>query len=168
MNHIKEKVMEGVFLFTAVISIIAVALICVFLFANGFPAMQKIGVWQFLSGKVWKPTNNIFGIFPMILGSIYVTGGALLIGVSRVAAAEFTFFLAVPVMFGWSLIKLIKFGIAFSAQELCVLGLGCVVAFAVSVVVIRFLMGYIKKHDFKVFGWYRIILGAIVLGYFAL
>lgn len=84
------------------------------------------------------------------------------------AAAEFTFFLAVPVMFGWSLIKLIKFGFAFSAQELCVLGLGCVVAFAVSVVVIRFLMGYIKKHDFKVFGWYRIILGAIVLGYFAL
>lgn len=94
--------------------------------------------------------------------------GALLIGVSRVAAAEFTFFLAVPVMFGWSLIKLIKFGVAFSSQELCALGLGCVVAFAVSVVVIRFLMGYIKKHDFKVFGWYRIILGAIVLGYFAL
>lgn len=94
--------------------------------------------------------------------------GALLIGVSRVAAAEFTFFLAVPVMFGWSLIKLIKFGFAFSAQELCALGLGCVVAFAVSVVVIRFLMGYIKKHDFKVFGWYRIIFGAIVLGYFAL
>lgn len=94
--------------------------------------------------------------------------GALLIGVSRVAAAEFTFFLAVPVMFGWSLIKLIKFGFAFSAQELCALGLGCVVAFAVSVVVIRFLMGYIKKHDFKVFGWYRIILGGIVLGYFAL
>ena len=91
-----------------------------------------------------------------------------MIGVSRATAAEFTFFLAVPVMFGWSLIKLIKFGIAFSAQELCVLGLGCVVAFAVSVVVIRFLMGYIKKHDFKVFGWYRIILGAIVLGYFAL
>lgn len=94
--------------------------------------------------------------------------GALLIGVSRVVAAEFTFFLAVPVMFGWSLIKLIKFGFAFSAQELCALGLGCVVAFAVSVVVIRFLMGYIKKHDFKVFGWYRIILGGIVLGYFAL
>ena len=94
--------------------------------------------------------------------------GALLIGVSRVAAAEFTFFLAVPVMFGWSLIKLIKFGFAFSTQELCALGLGCVVAFAVSVVVFRFLMSYIKKHDFKVFGWYRIILGAIVLGYFAL
>ena len=89
--------------------------------------------------------------------------GGLIIGISRVAVAEFTFFLAVPVMFGWSLIKLIKFGIAFSAQELCVLGLGCVVAFAVSVVVIRFLMGYIKKHDFKVFGWYRIIVGGTIL-----
>ena len=81
MNKVKEKIMEVVFLFTAVVSIIAVALICIFLFANGFPAMQKIGVMDFLLGKTWKPTNNIFGIFPMILGSIYVTGGALLIGV---------------------------------------------------------------------------------------
>lgn len=81
MNKVKEKIMEVVFLFTAVVSIIAVALICIFLFANGFPAMQKIGVMDFLLGKTWKPTNSIFGIFPMILGSIYVTGGALLIGV---------------------------------------------------------------------------------------
>ena len=81
MNKVKEKIMEVVFLLTAVVSIIAVALICIFLFANGFPAMQKIGVMDFLLGKTWKPTNNIFGIFPMILGSIYVTGGALLIGV---------------------------------------------------------------------------------------
>ena len=66
MNKMKEKIMEGVFLFTAVISIVAVALICIFLFANGFPAMQKIGVWEFLSGKTWKPTNNIFGIFSLI------------------------------------------------------------------------------------------------------
>ena len=111
---------------------------------------------------------HVLAIIPGTSRSGATIIGALLIGVSRVAAAEFTFFLAVPVMFGWSLIKLIKFGFAFSAQELCALGLGCVVAFAVSVVVIRFLMGYIKKHDFKVFGWYRIILGAIVLGYFAL
>ena len=110
----------------------------------------------------------VAAVFPGTSRSGATIIGALLIGVSRVAAAEFTFFLAVPVMFGWSLIKLIKFGFAFSTQELCALGLGCVVAFAVSVVVIRFLMGYIKKHDFKVFGWYRIILGAIVLGYFAL
>lgn len=78
---LKEKVMEGVFLLTAVVSIIAVALICVFLFANGIPAMKEIGVADFLTGTKWKPNNKIFGIFPMILGSIYVTGGALVIGV---------------------------------------------------------------------------------------
>ena len=86
---------------------------------------------------------------------------------SRVAAAEFTFFLAVPVMFGLSLIKVIKFGLAFSSAELVILIVGVVVAFAVSVIVIKFFMSYIKKHDFKVFGWYRIILGIIVLLYFA-
>lgn len=94
--------------------------------------------------------------------------GALLIGVSRVAAAEFTFFLAVPVMFGLSFLKILKFGFDFTGAELVVLLVGCVVAFAVSVLVIKFLMSYIKKHDFKVFGWYRILLGAVVLGYFLL
>ncbi len=89
--------------------------------------------------------------------------GALLIGVSRVAAAEFTFFLAVPVMFGLSAIKILKFGIAFTSAELLILVIGMVVAFAVSVLVIKFLMGYIKKHDFKVFGWYRIALGILVI-----
>lgn len=93
--------------------------------------------------------------------------GALLIGVSRVAAAEFTFFLAVPVMFGLSALKIIKFGFDFTGTELATLLLGMVVAFLVSVVVIKFLMSYIKKHDFKVFGWYRIVLGVIVLAYFA-
>lgn len=78
---VKEKAMEYVFLFTAVISIVAVALICVFLFANGIPAMQKIGFTEFLTGTKWKPGNNKYGILPMILGSIYVTGGALVIGV---------------------------------------------------------------------------------------
>ena len=81
MNQIKEKLMEYVFLFTAVISIVAVVLICVFLFANGVPAMQKIGFANFLTGTRWKPGNDLYGIFPMIIGSIYVTGGALLIGV---------------------------------------------------------------------------------------
>ncbi len=94
--------------------------------------------------------------------------GALLIGVSRVAAAEFTFFLAVPVMFGLSFLKLLKFGFAFTMAELVILLIGCVTAFAVSLVVIRFLMGYIKKKDFKVFGWYRIGLGVIVILYFVL
>ncbi len=92
--------------------------------------------------------------------------GALIIGVSRVAAAEFTFFLAVPVMFGYSLLKMLKFGLAFTDAELIVLLVGMAVAFIVSVIVIKFLMSYIKKHDFKVFGWYRIILGLILLLYF--
>ena len=92
--------------------------------------------------------------------------GGILIGTSREIAAEFTFFLAIPVMFGASLIKLLKFGLAFSGTELAVLLVGMVVAFAVSIFAIKFLMGYIKKHDFKVFGWYRILLGIIVLIYF--
>lgn len=94
--------------------------------------------------------------------------GGLLIGVSRVAVAEFTFYLAVPVMLGLSLIKVIKFGFSFSGAELATLGVGTVVAFVVSILVIRFLMSYIKKHDFKVFGWYRIVLGALVLLIFAI
>lgn len=89
--------------------------------------------------------------------------GALLIGVSRVAAAEFTFFLAVPVMFGLSAIKILKFGMSFTSTEFLVLIIGMAVAFIVSVLVIKFLMGYIKKHDFKIFGWYRIALGILVI-----
>lgn len=93
--------------------------------------------------------------------------GALLIGVSRVAAAEFTFFLAVPVMLGWSMIKVLKFGFSYTRVEVATLLVGVVSAFLVSLFVINFLMGYIKKHDFKVFGIYRIILGIVVLSYFA-
>ena len=92
--------------------------------------------------------------------------GGILIGASRELAAEFTFFLAIPVMFGASLIKLLKFGLVFTSVELAVLIVGMVVAFGVSILAIKFLMGYIKKHDFKVFGWYRIVLGLLVLLYF--
>lgn len=94
--------------------------------------------------------------------------GGILIGASREIAAEFTFFLAIPVMFGASFIKLLKFGLAFTGTELAVLIAGMVVAFVVSILAIKFLMGYIKKHDFKVFGWYRIALGILVLLYFML
>lgn len=92
--------------------------------------------------------------------------GALLLGVSRTAAAEFTFFLAVPTMVGASLLKLVKFGFDFTGAEILTLVIGMVVAFAVSVLCIKFLMSFIKKHDFKVFGWYRIVLGIIILAYF--
>lgn len=92
--------------------------------------------------------------------------GGILLGCSRSIAAEFTFYLAVPVMFGASLLKLVKFGFAFTGTEILYLLLGMIVAFGVSILAIKFLMSYIKKHDFKVFGWYRIVLGALVLIYF--
>lgn len=107
-------------------------------------------------------------IFPGTSRSGATIVGALLIGVSRTVAAEYTFFLAIPVMFGASILKVVKFGFSFTGNELLLLLTGTVVSFVVSLFVLRFLMGYIKKHDFKVFGWYRIVLGAIVLLYFAL
>ncbi len=111
-----------------------------------------IGVFQVLAA-----------VFPGTSRSGATIVGALLIGVSRTVAAEYTFFLAVPVMFGASLLKLVKFGFHFTAQELGALLVGCLAAFVVSVFVLRFLLGYIKKHDFKIFGWYRIALGIVVL-----
>ncbi|MCI8985141.1 MAG: undecaprenyl-diphosphate phosphatase [Lachnospiraceae bacterium] len=122
-----------------------------------FQTAFMIGVFQLLAA-----------IFPGTSRSGATIVGALLIGVSRTVAAEFTFFLAIPVMLGASLLKIVKFGFDFTGAELTILLVGMVSAFVVSVVVIRFLMGYIKKHDFKVFGWYRIILGAAVLLYFTL
>lgn len=94
--------------------------------------------------------------------------GAILIGVSRTVAAEFTFFLAIPVMFGASLVKIMKFGFLFTGIELITLVAGMIVAFITSILAIKFLVGYIKKHDFRIFGWYRIVLGIIVIMYFAL
>lgn len=105
----------------------------------------------------------IAAIFPGTSRSGATIIGALMLGVSRRVAAEFTFYLAIPVMFGASLLKLMQFGLAFTGLEVAILLVGMAVAFAVSVLVIRFLMDYIRKHDFKVFGWYRIALGVIVL-----
>ncbi|HOH69476.1 MAG TPA: undecaprenyl-diphosphate phosphatase, partial [Sedimentibacter sp.] len=92
--------------------------------------------------------------------------GAIILGTSRNIAAEYSFFLSIPVMFGASALKLVKFGFEFTGIELAVLVTGMVVAFIVSVIAIRFLIRYIKNNDFKVFGWYRIILGILVLAYF--
>lgn len=98
--------------------------------------------------------------------------GGLILGLERSVAAEFTFFLAIPVMVGASLLKLLKYilevGFVFQAAELILLGVGCLVAFIVSILIIKFLMNYIRKHDFKVFGYYRIVLGIIILLYFIL
>ncbi|MCB6993418.1 undecaprenyl-diphosphate phosphatase [bacterium 210820-DFI.6.37] len=108
----------------------------------------------------------VAAVFPGTSRSGATILGGLMIGVSRTVAAEFTFFLAIPVMFGASLLKLVKFGFHFTGNETVILINGLVVAFLVSMAAIKFLMGYIKKHDFKVFGWYRIVLGILVLGYF--
>lgn len=116
-----------------------------------------IGIFQLLAA-----------IFPGTSRSGATIIGGLLIGLSRPNAAEFTFYLAIPTMLGASLLKLVKFGFAFTGIELAILLVGMLVSFLVSVVVIKFLMDYIKKHDFKVFGYYRIILGLIVIAYFAI
>lgn len=122
-----------------------------------YKAALIIGIFQLIAA-----------VFPGTSRSGATIVGALLIGIARPVAAEFTFFLAIPVMFGASLLKVVKFGLAFSATELAVLLTAMVVAFAVSVIVIRFLLSYIKKHDFKVFGWYRILLGILVILFFSL
>ena len=110
----------------------------------------------------------IAAIFPGTSRSGATIIGGLVIGLSRTVAAEFTFFLAIPVMFGASLMKVMHFGLHFSGYELGMLLLGMFTAFLVSVLVIRFLMDYIRKHDFKPFGWYRIVLGILVLVYFGI
>lgn len=108
----------------------------------------------------------IAAIFPGTSRSGATIVGALLLGVSRAAAADFTFFLAIPVMFGASLLKIVKYGLAFSLQEFLVLLVAMIVAYAVSMIVIKLLLKFVKKHDFKVFGWYRIVLGILVLAMF--
>lgn len=121
----------------------------------------------------WK-TALLIGIF-QVLALIPGTSrsgatiiGGILLGASRTVAAEYTFFLAIPVMFGASLLKIVKFGFDFTSWELTILGVGIVVSFVVSILAIKFLMGYIKKHDFKAFGWYRIVLGIIVMLFFTI
>lgn len=128
--------------------------VCTSLEDMSFKTAFLIGIFQVLS------------VIPGTSRSGSTIIGGILVGTSRTVAAEFTFFLAIPVMFGASLLKLVKFGFAFTGTEVVILVTGVVVAFVVSILAIKFLMGYIKKHDFKAFGWYRIILGVLVLGYF--
>lgn len=118
----------------------------------GYNTALIIGVFQLIAA-----------IFPGTSRSGATIVGALLIGVSRTVAAEYTFYLAIPVMFGASLVKVLKFGGSITGMEMAILAVGMIVAFVVSILIIRFLMGYIRKHDFKIFGWYRIALGIVVL-----
>ena len=157
---------------------IALALI---IFGIAFIVVENFN--QNRKGKKLKDNNSqitykdaiIIGVFQLLAAIFPGTSrsgatiiGGLLIGLSRPNAAEFTFYLAIPTMLGASLLKLVKFGFAFTGMELAILLVGMIVSFVVSVVVIKFLMNYIKKHDFKPFGYYRIVLGMIVLAYFCL
>lgn len=119
-----------------------------------YPVALGIGAFQVLS------------LIPGTSRSGSTIIGAMLLGCSRTVSAEFTFFLAIPVMAGASLIKLLKFGLAFTGTEVILLAVGMISAFVVSLLSIKWLMGYVRKHDFKIFGWYRIVLGVIVLVYF--
>ena len=124
-----------------------------------------------LSGLTYRMAFiiGVFQVLSLIPGTsrsgATIVGG-ILIGCSRTVSAEFSFFLGIPVMFGASLLKILKFGISFTGTELVVLAIGMIVSFLVSIVSIKFLMGYVKRHDFKAFGVYRIILGILVIGYF--
>jgi len=126
------------------------------------PSVTKISQLS-VQMLLWIGFFQMLALIPGTSRSGATIVGALLIGVSREVAAEFTFFLAIPAMFGASLLKLIKFGFYFTGAEFALLMLGCIVSFGLSVIAIKFLMGYIKQHDFKVFGYYRIVLGALII-----
>lgn len=126
------------------------------------PSVTKISELS-VSMLLWIGFFQMLALIPGTSRSGATIVGALLIGVSREVAAEFTFFLAIPAMCGASLLKLVKFGFYFTGKELGLLTLGCVVSFVLSIVAIKFLMNYIKKNDFKIFGYYRIVLGGLIV-----
>lgn len=130
------------------------------------PKINSIPEIDYKTALIIGVFQLIAAVFPGTSRSGATIVGALLLGVSRTVAAEYTFFLAVPVMIGASGLKLVKYGFNYTSAEAIYLIVGMLVAFIVSWFVIKFLMNYIKKHDFKAFGWYRIVLGVLVLGYF--
>ena len=130
------------------------------------PAIRSLSKLDFKTAALIGVFQLIAAIFPGTSRSGATIIGALLLGVSRGVAVEFTFFLAIPVMFGASLLKIAKYGAVISGNEFILLAVGMLVAYIVSMLVIRLLVNYVKTHDFKAFGWYRIALGIVVLAYF--
>ncbi len=147
--------------------VVGIAFIIIEVFnANRVPRVEKLRDLTFKDAFVIGLFQLIAAVLPGTSRSGATILGGLMIGVSRTVAAKFTFILAIPVMAGASLLKIVKYGFNFTGFELAILGTGMVVAFLISIVIIAFLMNYIRKHDFKVFGVYRIILGILVLVYF--
>ena len=170
------KTIDGVFYNWQTVSIMLIIFGILFIIIenankNKNPKINTIGELTYNAAFIIGVFQSIAAVFPGTSRSGATIVGAILIGVSRTVAAEYTFFLAVPVMVGASGLKLIKyvkdFGIDLSGEFMYLI-VGMVVAFVVSIFAIKFLMSYIKKHDFKAFGWYRIVLGALVIAYFAL
>ena len=168
-GDVLEEMFYNYFVVSLMLIIVGVLFIIAELWnAKRTPTKNSVAEITFLSALIIGLFQVVAAVFPGTSRSGATILGALLIGVSRTAAAEFTFYLAVPVMFGASLIKVLEFGLSFTTQELIILAGGMLTAYVVSMLCIRFLMGYVRKHDFKIFGWYRIILGAFVLMYFYL
>lgn len=134
---------------------------------NANPLVNDIGSMTYKTALLIG-MFQVLSIIPGTSRSGATILGAMILGCSRGVAAEFSFFLAIPVMFGVSLLKIVKYGLTMTGGEVAVLLTGMIVAYIISMVSIKFLMNYVKKHDFKVFGWYRIILGIVVIAYFVL
>lgn len=155
-----------------VVSVMLIVYGVLFLLVEDYNAKRTVKV-NSIEEISWKMALyiGIFQVLALIPGTsrsgATIIGGILL-GASRTVAAEYTFFLAIPVMFGASLLKIVKFGLNFTQWEVVILGVGTMVSFLVSILAIKFLIGYIKKHDFKVFGWYRIVLGVVVMLFFTI
>jgi len=162
-----DSVFERLFYnaFSVSIALIVVGILFIFIekFNRKKPFINSIKEISYKTAFVIGLFQLVAAIFPGVSRSGATIIGALLIGVSRVTAAEYTFFLAIPVMLGASLLKLVKFGFTFSTFELTILILGMVVSFITSIFVIKFLIDYVKKHDFKIFGYYRVVLGIVII-----
>lgn len=168
-----DEVFEALFYNPFCIALALIIFGIAFIVVENFNQKRKTKNLKETNTQITYKDAIIIGIFQLLAAIFPGTSrsgatiiGGLLIGLSRPNAAEFTFYLAIPTMLGASLLKLVKFGFAFTGTELAILLVGMVVSFLVSVLVIKFLMNYIKKHDFKPFGYYRIVLGIIVLAYF--
>ncbi len=168
-----EDVFDKLFYKAAIVAIVLIVVGIIFILLenknkNHNPRVKSLEEITYKDAFLVGVFQLLAAVFPGTSRSGATIMGGLAIGISREVIAEFTFFLAIPVMFGASLLKIVKFGFDFTGAQIVILLAAMVVAFLVSVIVIKFLMSYIKKHNFKVFGWYRIVLGILVLGYFAL
>lgn len=168
-----EDVFDKLFYKVAIVAIVLIVVGIIFILLenknkNHNPRVKSLEEITYKDAFLVGVFQLLAAVFPGTSRSGATIMGGLAIGISREVIAEFTFFLAIPVMFGASLLKIVKFGFDFTGAQIVILLAAMVVAFLVSVIVIKFLMSYIKKHNFKVFGWYRIVLGILVLGYFAL